>query len=110
MQKLLLTLIFILTSIIVTTSNPVESPQKIGLFSSEFLQILLKMGINPEVEHWPISGGRSVSGEFKDESHFEGIVHYPESDLKLQAKGQFLNFEPSGQVVVTFKNGTVVNF
>ena len=110
MQKSTLTLLFILTNIILSTSNPLEPPKKIGLYSSEFLQILLKMGINPKVEHWPISGGRSVSGEFKDESHFEGIVHYPESDLKLQAKGNFLNFEPSGKVLVTFKNGTVVNF
>ena len=92
-----------------TVCHPLESRKKIGLYSSEFLQILLKMGINPEVEHWPISGGRSVSGLFKNESHFEGMVHYPENDVKLHAEGHFVNFEPSGQVLLTFKDGTVIN-
>ena len=104
-QKSTFTLLLILTNVVLTATHPVESPKRVGLYSFEFLQILLKMGINPWVEHWPISGGRSVSGEFKDESHFEGTVHYPEHEVK----GKFINFEPSGKVIVTSKEGTVVN-
>ena len=61
------------------------------------------MGIYPEVEHWPISRGRLVSGLFRDELHFKGIVHYPDNDIKLQANGHFVKYETSGQVTVTFK-------
>jgi hypothetical protein len=62
------------------------------------------MGIYPEVEHWPISGGRLVSGLFRDELHFKVMVHYPNKDIKLQANSHFGNDETSD-----FKNGTVVN-
>jgi hypothetical protein len=73
----------------------------IGLYSSQFLDLLLQMSIFPKVEHWPLSDGRTISGTFIDQTNFQGIIHYPSDPTKPDVGGKFTNLHPFGEVNLT---------
>ena len=84
-----------------TITKPFPEKVAIGLYSSQFLDLLLQMKIFPKVEHWPLADGRTISGTFLDETIFQGIIHSPNDPGVPDVKGKFTNLQPLGKVTLT---------
>ena len=91
-----------------TVTKPFPKKVAIGLYSSQFLDLLLQMKIFPKVEHWPLADGRTISGTFYDETIFHGIIHSPNDPGVPDVKGKFTNLQPLGKVTLTLNGEEII--